>query len=621
MASLPTLDQDQEDAAHTEPGDGVTQPSTASRRTVLAAIAAGVFATACETEFALPAGSTTTSPGASTVGPVTTASPAVLPPPPAVPTTAPGLTTTTPSTSAAPPTTAPPTTGAAGSQSTVPATTTSTVPTNQGGGSAIKPAGVTLPGAQYSDQEVFHIANRLTFGITPALRQEIAANPDAFIEDQLSKNVPDPELEQKLSVLPAISRNSPDVKSKPPNYADKHVLAELTHVTFIRAVRSEHQLYEMMQQVWMDHFNVSGLYRRDIMSRVHYQEKHIRPHVMGKFRDLLHSTARSWAMLTYLNNDVSNANSAKGVNENYARELLELHTLGIHPDGSQVYTEEDMRAVALVLSGWSQRHGKFFWEPSRAYAGDVSILGGQWNSKGLAGANRVRNLLDFLANHESTARYIAYKLARRFISDNPPQSIIDSTAKVFRENDTDLVPALRHLFNSEEFRSSTGQKFRRPIEFTAAVLRYLNIVPSVAFQNPTGATLRTALERQYHVPWHWDQPDGFPDHAAAWLNTQAMMMRWTLAAKFANEIEALSGKVVPELRPDYSPLLARASTADELISTVADDTGIGPLSVEVRAEIADVAGLQPNSPTAGLPREVVARMVSPILSHPNFQIR
>lgn len=181
--------------------------------------------------------------------------------------------------------------------------------------------------------------SRLTFGFTPTLRAEIAASGvEAFIADQLSKSGPDPAAERRLTNFALLGKGPTATFNafRGLRNADRRLREELNHVTLVRAVHSRHQLFEMMCQLWMDHFNVNlddSPHRHLIM---HYQESVIRPHAMGSFRNLLRATAHSGAMLTFLVNDISNANSQQGVNENYGRELLELHTLGIDENGAQI---------------------------------------------------------------------------------------------------------------------------------------------------------------------------------------------------------------------------------------------------------------------------------------------
>ncbi|PJF26109.1 MAG: DUF1800 domain-containing protein [Phototrophicales bacterium] len=286
----------------------------------------------------------------------------------------------------------------------------------------------------------------------------------------------------------------------------------------MRAVYSERQLFERMVEFWTDHFNIPI---GDLLSyKIVDDREVIRRHAMGSFRDLLFASARSAAMLYYLNNDSS---TAEHPNENYAREIMELHTLGV--DGG--YTESDVINVARALTGFTVHNGEFYFDPNIHDQGEKYILGARFPAgRGIEDGLQV---LDLLANHPSTARFVCFKLCRRFLGDNPPPSIVDSAASVFTQTRGSIRDVLRHILTSEEFMASEGQKFRRPFEYLVAILRVLD--PGLQIQNPSD--LVWSLEALGQVPFFWHPPNGYPDVSGAWINTNGLLHRWNLAMNIA----------------------------------------------------------------------------------------
>ncbi|MDH3682539.1 MAG: DUF1800 domain-containing protein, partial [Acidimicrobiia bacterium] len=505
----------------------------------------------------LPAPPTTVPP--TTAAPMTAASIAVAPTTAAPTTVAP--TTTAPATTVGPPTTAPPTTAAATTAPPTTAPATTAAPTTAAPTTAPPTTNPSVPPPPTTNASAIHLANRLTFGATPALMQQISQlGPAGFVEDQLARTGPDPSVENRLGSFRLLGMTRKATYDRLRDLDSIDLRRELTHLNVLRATFSENQLYEMMCQLWLDHFNIHLLGNgRTEHLHIDYQENVIRPNAMGSFRDLLVATANSTAMLTYLDNDRSNANSNQGVNENYGRELLELHTLGIDENDNQVYTEVDVRNAALAMSGWSMEfdrndgnYSDFVFRNDYHHTGEVSILNGAWTSAGTSGKGTGDSLVNFLATHPSTARYVAYKICRRFVADSPPTSLVDSTAQVYLANDTALAPTLRHILTSAEFASSEGQKLRRPFEVMVATLRALH---SEIPNDPDGNSADQLLDRlgqQNHEPWAWDAPNGYPDEASHWLNADGMIARWNLGVRLARDIE--TGGDGDRIRTDYSAI-------------------------------------------------------------------
>ena len=241
-------------------------------------------------------------------------------------------------------------------------------------------------------------------------------------------------------------------------------MQDLGIAAIVRAAWSERQLFEVMVDFWSNHLNVTNFHDSVWWSRHDYDRGVIRAHALGKFSDMLRASAKHPAMLTYLNNAESTKDNP---NENYGRELLELHTVGLDAG----YTEDEMRTSALILTGlgvhWYDDvdDGTFHYDAENHYTGSVKVLG--WSSKNASASNGLTvalDYVDYLAHHPSTARRISTKLCQRFVSDTPPAALVDEMATAYRHNDTAIAPVLRVLFNSNAFHAAKGQKVLRPMQ-------------------------------------------------------------------------------------------------------------------------------------------------------------
>ena len=253
----------------------------------------------------------------------------------------------------------------------------------------------------------------------------------------------------------------------------QQLLQQLISNRIVRGVYSERQLQEVMTDFWFNHFNVFWDKGADRWLTTDFEMNTIRPNALGKFKDLLLATAQSPAMLFYLDNHLStapsavvqraiqnNANRKPGINENYARELMELHTLGV--DGG--YTQKDVTEVARALTGWTidrpRMTANFIFRPAMHDRGEKTVLGQRIPANG--GIQDGQRVIDILVQHPSTARFISTKLVRRFVSDNPPQSLVDKVAATYTKTGGDIREMLRTIFFSSEFMSpaSYGQKMK-----------------------------------------------------------------------------------------------------------------------------------------------------------------
>ena len=297
--------------------------------------------------------------------------------------------------------------------------------------------------------------------------------------------------------------------------------ADLRAATLYRQIFSRRQLYETMVEFWGDHFNIASLASPESYYKNVDDRDVIRVHALGYFRDMLHASARSLAMLYYLDN-VSNRNT--GPNENYARELMELHTLGV--DGG--YTEHDVSEVARCFTGWTVTG-------ANVGAPIFSFLSGRHDSAAKVVLGRVigaggdlsdgNSVLDILAAHPSTARHVASKLCIRFIGDSPQQSVVDAVAASFTDSDGHIPTVLMTLFGSAEFMASYDRKLRRPQDYVLACLRASDATMTGSYLTSIISRLNTLGQ----LPFRWPTPDGYPDAMDDWINSGALLNRWNWA--------------------------------------------------------------------------------------------
>jgi uncharacterized protein (DUF1800 family) len=465
--------------------------------------------------------------------------------------------------------------------------------------------------AQTVDVELashLHVLNRLTYGARPEDIQKIQALGIAgYIEQQLHpETLPDPLVEEFLRDNPILLASQEEMqRAVDTNYDDLNRPALWGKI--YRAVYSERQLFEKVVDFWTDHFNVP---MPDLLVDKNIDDREvIRKHAFDKFRDLLFASAKSPAMLIYLDNASSNKEHP---NENYARELLELHTIGV--DGG--YTEQDVKEVARAFTGWTLRdnwEGRFFFDRNMHDDGEKTILGhylpaGRGIEDGL-------QVLDILATHPSTARFISYKLCRRFVSDTPPDNLVKSVTQVFLETDGDIRNMLRYIFTSKAFMNSAGQKFRRPFDMVSAILRTFR--PSVTVHDSWA--ILYWLELMGNVPYNWFPPNGYPDATGAWLNANGLLHRWNAAMVFSY---ASQGWTDGQITLDLNDLIPPATTAIELINATSQRLLGYELSEEYKEQlvyfVSDYG--DPNQEIDdSLRNDRLPTLVALVLSSPHFQ--
>lgn len=379
------------------------------------------------------------------------------------------------------------------------------------------PESVALPAGDV--HPTFRLLNRAGFGPRPGDVAAVAAQGHgAWLESQLHPDKSEsPRLNTQLARLDVWQENPEDLL----DLRTEEVVAQLNQAQLLRATYSRWQLQERMTTFWADHFNVYA-HKADGAFRLgKYEYETIRDHALGTFPELLGAVAHSPAMLAYLDNQ-QNVNGV--ANENYARELMELHTLGVHGG----YTQKDVQEVARCFTGWTferrflHRKGSFTFDPTLHDKGEKHVLGHRIPAGG--NESDAAAVLTIVANHPATADFISAKLCRHFLGDaNHPMKA--KLASVFKETGGDIKALCRTLFLSNEL--LTGPPVaKRPFDYVVSALR------ATAADTDGGDGVQHHLGRMGQTLYEWPMPDGYPDRAAAW--TGSLLARWNFALALAH---------------------------------------------------------------------------------------
>jgi len=465
--------------------------------------------------------------------------------------------------------------------------------------------------AQTEISPTIHLLRRITWGVRSSdiSPVELLGASD-YIEYQLAyEAIPDPLVDDFIVQRRVFSMPIDELRLT----ADDRY--EVVHQALLwsrlyRAIFSERQLYEMMVELWTDHLNIPAPdYLADKLTD---DRDVVRKHALGNFRDLILASAQSPAMLKYLDNAVS---TKEQPNENYARELMELHTLGV--DGG--YTEQDVAEVARAFTGWTLTDNyytaSFTFSFDQHDTDEKTVLGVRLPAgRGIEDGLQV---IDILVNHPSTARFVAKKLCRKFITDFPPEGIIQSTAEAFTSSKGDIKATLRHLFGTPEFWASSGQKFRRPMDFLVAMIRALH--PSIRIENPD-PLFHYALEPMGHMPFYWFPPNGYPDVAGAWMNTNGLLYRWNSALLISSAGDGyFSG-----LTLNLDTLIPMVNTVGELVDATTDaflHHSIASSERDKLLQFVSRAGDPNETVTANLRNSKLPSLVGLVFASPYFQWR
>ncbi len=433
---------------------------------------------------------------------------------------------------------------------------------------------VVLPAVAWSPERVAqHLLNRLAFGpsvedraavarVGPAewIRAQLVPGRDEAMEARLagfktlSMGIDEayrayPPLQKRAKAEGVAKEDFKQLASKVRDELPRQVVLEATQARLLRAASSHRQLEEVLVDFWFNHFNVSAEKGRTRWMVSAYERDAIRPHVLGRFRELLGATAKHPAMLFYLDNWLSTregfdleaygrsqkiAGAGKqtvfGLNENYARELMELHTVGVGAG----YSQDDVREAARALTGWSLElreksddFGAFVYRDLTHDKGAKNVFGLALPAGGRQDDGE--RLLDFLARHPATAKFLALKLCRRFVSDSPPPALVERVAAEFLRTDGDLTATYLAIFTAPELWTDAvyAAKTKTPFEFIVSAVRATGTLESAEL--PLGQALDALGMPLYRA----QPPTGYGETAEAWVNAGALVSRINFGLKLA----------------------------------------------------------------------------------------
>ncbi|HSZ57654.1 MAG TPA: DUF1800 domain-containing protein [Tepidisphaeraceae bacterium] len=566
--------------------------------------------------------------------------------------------------------------------------------------------------AQLTDhQKVVHVLNRLAFGPRPGDVERVEAmGLEAYIHQQLHpESIEDAKADKALAGLDTLQMSSshlmdgyyddirrflqqqmaegnaqdmkmrygidasrynkggPATKPAPPTPQDLaqrdalRCIGELQKGKIVRAVLSERQLDEVLVDFWSNHFNIDIRKNACRALKTADDRDAIRPHVLGKFRDLLGASAHSPAMLAYLDNNENAAvrqrgkfetfvaetfvsykfgmnargmiPATEGPNENYGREILELHTLGV--DGG--YTQKDVQEVARCFTGWTFNFltGNFNFESNRHDRGEKLVLGHVIPAGG--GIEDGQKVLDILASHPATSHFIARKLCQRFVSDDPPAELVERVAGVFRDTDGDLRRVVEAIVTSDEFFSPAAfrAKIKSPFEYAVSAVRATSgtfVDPPTPLMRKLKGTIEgvgtmgyegNKLSADKHKSVNWwihdmgeplfafTAPTGYPERSSRWVNPGALIERLNFAL-------ALTQENVGDVRIDPGKLVGEVDTdqPQRVLDRLAESIVHGPLSDSTRKSLVHNALPTGEGKTVDVPK-----LTALILGSPEFQRR
>lgn len=476
---------------------------------------------------------------------------------------------------------------------------------------AAAPAPADLLGAD----PIAHLLRRATFGATPATLAEAARlGVNGWLDRQLDPaRINDAVCDEYVSRLPLAHADVATVRAKIKVHSYE-AFGHLGRSIVARAIWSNRQLFETVTGFWANHLHIAAPSSGVWDSRMDYDKQVTRKHTFGRFADMLKDSARHPAMLTYLDQRVSTKTQP---NENYARELMELHTVGL------VYSEADVQAAARLLTGMTVNSaGTYTYTPAKHATGAVSILGfSHANATAEGGEAAALAFLDHLARHPATATRLATKLCLRFVADEAPASLVEKLAKVYLDNDTAIVPVLRALFTSPEFAASAGQKVRTPFEDLAAAVRALGLAPETTGTKALDA-LYNNLVNAGNAPLRWAPPNGFPDVAAAWASPSAFLMRCNAHLNLAAGWYPKELTRPADLLKSLVPVLP--GTWGALVDALAKRLIGAPLPAAHVAAVLSIAGKLPTSSLTSSDKSLagsVPYLVALVLDAPSFQLR
>jgi len=469
--------------------------------------------------------------------------------------------------------------------------------------------------------------NRSSFGIRPADYVRVKSiGIENYLEEQLDyQSIDNSELESLLeTVYPLLKASLPDIVA----YIQEgtamgedrasDAAIQLVSATMMRQLYSNAQLYELMVEFWNNHFNIDLAKGFCLFLKVYEDNSIIRPNALSSFSQILHADSKSSAMMFYLDNY---SNSKFGPNENYARELMELHTLGV--EGG--YTEEDVKEVARCFTGWSigENDSDFFqYYPENHDTEQKTVLGTVIsNEQGIKDGEQV---LDLLAGKSATAVFIAKKLVRRFCSDQSDIQLVRTVAKNYLSTGGDIKEMLRTIFHSRQFLDSVDSKYKRPVEFVSSLYRSLDAesvqqVPEQKFY-PLYALI-AEYEAGGHMPFLWSPPTGYPDVEAYWNNVSSLLRRINFATGTAlGDIFYFPEdniRYADLIDYDFAAIVQDAETSQEIITMIENALLYRELLEQDKALLVEFLETEENGPSETRIRAVIGV----VLSSAYFQLR
>lgn len=460
----------------------------------------------------------------------------------------------------------------------------------------ISPSATPIP---ERERLMLHTLRRMTFGPSPEMFDKARRlGLDAFIEEQLSpESIPDPGID---SLLQPFSTLNMTVAQRLQLDENNQSARELIEATILRQWHSQRQVFEMMVDFWGNHFSI---YIGKFLCKALKTDddlKTIRPNALGKFRDLLHGSAKSPAMLIYLDQAESFGESP---NENYARELLELHTVGVESG----YSHHDVAELARVLTGWTISGpgnrkigpGIYYFNPEIHDYGEKHVMDMMISA---GGEEEGTMILDMLASHNSTAHFISKKLARRFVSDSPDPMLVEALANVFIQSEGDTRQILRAVLNSDSFKTSSGLKFKTPLDFFISTLRVTNTTI-----NGNSRKLYEHLRLLGQLPFSWLMPDGYPDFAEHWATTSGLLDRWNFGFLLVSNV--IKGATV-----DLNALTKDAASAEDVVDVLSIRFLGSRMPDDARSILVDLASSENLD-------VILPSVAGLILGSPHFQVR
>jgi len=523
-------------------------------------------------------------------------------------------------------------------------------------------------GLALSADPALHLLRRASFGPTPeSLAKVRSMSAAAWIDEQLACD-PNVDSDATWSTLapgfPTISMTAQQVHLA---YANNRSVPyrDIQAATAARQAYSVWQLREVMVEFWSNHFNIHNVDDPDIWCKSTDDREVIRTNALGKFSALLSASAHSPAMLGFLDNAWSVWNNP---NENYARELLELHTLGAdalyHRSGNStdpatiaadaLAAESDVANATRVLTGWSAnfewqgglkpKYGDhlFHYRETSHHVGPVSVYG--WShanpTRDPASVAVGESLLDYLAHHDATARNIVTKLCKHFVADDPPSTLVDAALAVYQQTNTDIGQVVKAILTSPEFQAAAGSKWRRPVEYFHSMVRGMGLTYNAAAKTPTtvnnpltpenegsvgGASqgAQTMIDRLTDLdqnPFGWHTPDGYPYEPEAWTSPGGQLDRWNSAYLVVVGMKGFTTPTAQALAGGTARPQQAGPLVDALTMRVCGQT-FGPAHRQVlldwlgKAETAVVTDAELDAGSKG------KQLLALILSSPYMQLR